>query len=179
MFTNNNALRHHERSTFHQGRTISCPMKGCSKSFVSRAALVHHLESGGCPSRINRTMVNRIVSKLDAGGVITNPARLLEGGRTVTGSWATEHAWNGAKYECYVCHRTFTKLFGLNQHLNSPAHTAKFYRCPGQWGGCGMEFKTLSGFCQHVESEQCGVHRFKNAMDKFVDGLSKGKRLLV
>ena len=180
MFRDNNALRHHERSTFHQGRKVGCPMKGCNKSFVSRAALVHHLESGGCPSRINRDMVNRIVAKLDKSGVITDSSRLIGGGQeAVTGGWATARAWNGERYECYLCHRTFAALLDLNQHLNSPAHAQKAYRCPGAWRGCGATFKTLSGFCQHVESEQCGVCRFKTEMERFIDGLSKGRKLLL
>ncbi|RDX45238.1 hypothetical protein OH76DRAFT_1388235 [Lentinus brumalis] len=177
VFKDNNALRHHQRSTFHQGRTIACPMKSCSKSFVSRAALVLHLESGGCASRITRDMVNRIVAALDKGNVITNPSRLIGGGG-VTGSWATEHAWNGAQYECYLCHRKFATLPRLNQHLSSPAHAEKMYRCPAALHGCESEFRTLSGFCQHMESEQCGVHRFKDAMDRYIDGIPKGKRML-
>ena len=179
-FKDNNALRHHLRSTLHQGRTVDCPMKGCAKSFVSRAALVLHLESGACPSRVTRAMVNRIVAALDTGNVITNPARLLSGGSgaDVTGSWATERAWNGAQYECYLCHRKFATLPRLNQHLASPAHAEKMYRCPVVLRGCGAEFRTLSGFCQHMESEQCGVHRFKDAMDRYIDGIPKGRRLL-
>lgn len=33
---------------------------------------------------------------------------------------ASDRAWNGAAYECYLCHRAFNLLAGLNQHLNSP-----------------------------------------------------------
>ena len=81
-------------------------------------------------------------------------------------------------FECYLCHRTFVQLLGLNQHLNSPVHAQKGYHCPGAWKGYGAKFKTLSGFCQHMESEQCGVHRFKDAMNRYIDGIPKGKRLL-
>ncbi|KAM5541067.1 hypothetical protein V8D89_005378 [Ganoderma adspersum] len=179
MLRDNNALRHHQRSTLHQGRKIDCPMKGCSKSFVSRAALVHHLESGGCLSGITRDMVNRIVAKLDKHGVLTDSSRLIGAGEeTVTSTWATSRAWNGQRYECYLCHRTFAALLDLNQHLNSPVHADKAYRCPSAWMGCGATFKTLSGFCQHVESEQCGVHRFKREMDNLIDRLPKGRKLL-
>ncbi|KAI0758796.1 hypothetical protein C8Q74DRAFT_1209517 [Fomes fomentarius] len=184
MFKDNNAFRHHERSTPHQGRTVHCPMQRCKKFFVSRAALVQHLESGACPSSITRDEVNRIVSSLDEGGIITSCARPIggpssESSSAVIETWATERAWNGKHYECYVCHRTFASLPALNQHLSSPAHTEKLYHCPTVLKGCEAEFRTLSGFCQHVESESCGVHRFKKTMDKFIDGLPQGKRLLV
>ena len=101
-----------------------------------------------------------------------------------SGRWRIRHrailfslAWNGSAYECYVCGRTFRSLDALNQHLRSPAHAEKKYHCPSAWHGCGTEFKTLSGFCQHVESEQCGVWRFKGKMDRVIDGLGSGKRI--
>ena len=92
--------------------------------------------------------------------------------------WATERAWNGLHYECYLCHRTFASLPALNQHLNSPRHEDDLYHCPTGLRGCGSEFRTLSGFCQHLESEQCGVHRFKDALNSYIDAIPKGKRLL-
>ena len=91
--------------------------------------------------------------------------------------WATERAWNGLYYECYLCHRTFGSLDALNQHLDSPRHGDKLYHCPTGLRGCGAEFRTLSGFCQHVESEQCGVHRFQHALNGYIDAIPKGRLL--
>ena len=127
-------------------------------------------------------MVDEFVKRLDSTGVITDPSRLLEGGSgssrvEVTGTWATGRAWNGREYECYLCtrYRGFPSLAALNQHLQSPAHAEKRYKCPSAWSGCGREFSTLSGFVQHMESEQCGVYRFKGRMDRAIDGLGSGR----
>ncbi|KAI0633176.1 hypothetical protein C8Q77DRAFT_1059001 [Trametes polyzona] len=178
MFKHPSNLESHCRSSIHQGRNVPCPMRGCGKSFVSNAGLLHHLESGGCVSRMNRAMIDRIMQKVDRNNIITNPGRLLGGGETVVDMWATERAWNGSRYECYLCHRTYATLDALNQHLRSPAHAEKIYRCPRALYGCGAEFGTLSAFCQHLESECCGVRRFRGEVDKVLEGLStKMKRL--
>lgn len=71
---------------------------------------------------------------------------------------ATERSWNGYGYECYLCHREFGSLTGLNQHLKSPAHEQNLYKCPNR--ACGREYKLLSGLVQHFESESCGVMKF-------------------
>lgn len=184
MFISTNNLRAHERSSIHAGRNVLCPLKGCGRAFVSRSALVIHLESGTCASGMNRRMIDDLVGRLDRNGVLTDPSRLLEGGPgtrgvEVTGVWATDRAWNGRDYECYLCtrYRGFRSLAALNQHLQSPAHADKRYRCPAVWHGCGKEFSTLSGFVQHVESEQCGVYRFKSRVDRAIDGLGSGRLL--
>ncbi|RPD63533.1 hypothetical protein L227DRAFT_543513 [Lentinus tigrinus ALCF2SS1-6] len=178
IFQNANNLRQHQNSSTHRERSIVCPMKGCSRAFVSTAALVLHLESGTCTSGMTRAMVDQLISKLDRGGVITNPARMIAGPNSssprVTDQWATNRAWNGHAFECYLCHRTFSSLTALNAHLRSPAHDDKFYRCPNAWKGCGQEFRTLSAFLQHFESGRCEVYRFRSQMDRFVEGLSKG-----
>ncbi|KAJ8496577.1 hypothetical protein ONZ51_g1017 [Trametes cubensis] len=183
MFQNWNNLDHHHRSTLHRGRTVACPMRGCDKAFVSSAALIHHLESGGCVSRVDRHTVNRIVERLDRQNIITNPARVIAGGTnahppTIVDQWATEYAWNGSAYECYLCHRTFRTLPALNQHLRSPTHDDKMYRCPHNLYGCGAEFVALSAFCQHVESGNCGVCRFRGEVDRVLEGLSSRMKRL-
>ncbi|KAI0325435.1 hypothetical protein GY45DRAFT_1364490 [Cubamyces sp. BRFM 1775] len=186
MFQSASNFDSHRRSAVHQGRSIVCPMKGCGKAFVSSAALVLHLESGACVSRVDRDTVNRIVERFDRQNIITNPSRMIAGGPgsassrkpTVVDQWATERSWNGAGYECYLCHRTYRTLPALNQHLRSPAHEDKLYRCPRGLYGCGTEFSTLSAFCQHVESGRCGVCRFRSEVDRVLEGLSsKMKRL--
>ena len=186
MFQNENNLQQHQRSSIHTDRDIDCPMKGCGRSFVSKAALVLHLESGTCASGMTRAMVDKLAAKLDKGSVITNPARMIGGSSSsypkpvVTATWATERAWNGSAYECYLCHKEFVSLSALNTHLRSPAHGEKLYRCPKQRHGCGREYSTLSAFVQHVENGSCGVRRFLTDLNQVIGGLSRSmKRLTV
>ena len=195
MFQNNNNLRQHQRSAAHVPRDVRCPLPHCDASFVSRSALIQHFESGTCASRITRHTVDELIAQFDKHCVITQPSRRLahdsmsdrerdtrepNGGaatETITGVWATSRAWNGRAYECYLCGKGFRALDALNAHLKSPVHAQKRYRCPRRWGGCGAEFVTLSGFCQHVESEQCGVRRFKRKMDRIIDDLGSARRV--
>ncbi|KAI0769274.1 hypothetical protein BD413DRAFT_557139 [Trametes elegans] len=183
MFQSANNLDNHRRSSVHQEKEIQCPMRGCNKAFISNAHLLLHLESGRCVSRLSRDAINRIMVKVDRHHIITNPSRLITGSSssgpsTVIDTWATERAWNGAGYECYFCHRIFSTLSALNQHLRSPAHAEKVYRCPRAMHGCGAEFSTLSALLQHVESEQCGVCRFRREIDDVMEKLtSKVRRL--
>ncbi|KAI0352478.1 hypothetical protein OH77DRAFT_1409060 [Trametes cingulata] len=183
MFQNANNLENHRRSSIHQGRTIPCPVQGCGGLFPTTSALVLHFESGACVSRITREQVNRYVQQIDRSNIITNPSRMISygsGGSStiVTDVWATERAWNGTHYECYLCHRGFRSLVALNQHLKSPAHAEKLYRCPQAWYGCGTEFRTLSAFCQHMEGGSCSVRRFQGEFNRVLDQLSGGLKRL-
>jgi hypothetical protein len=152
-----------------------CPGRGCNGSFISVASLALHFESGTCSSGMTREELNRRVVRADRNRNITNPDRLIcgPGGYEPpsTTSWATERSFNGAAYECFVCHCTFTSLAGLNQHLQSPAHEKKIYRCPKQ--DCRIEFKALSALCQHVERGSCGVRVFRPVRD-VMDRLTRG-----
>ena len=161
-------------------------MKNCGRAFAQSSALVMHLESGACASGLTRRMIDALVASVDVGGVITDPTRMLEygggagsrrGKAAVTEVRATERAWNGREYECYLCpgYKGFKTLARLNQHLASPAHADKIYRCPPLLSGCSREFKTLSGLVQHVESERCGVRRFKARMDRAIHWFGMGK----
>lgn len=143
-------------------------------AFVSRAALVLHLESGKCESGMDRKTVNKYVRKYDTKNVITDPSRLITSGVDITYS-ANEYAWNGSAYECYLCHATFRKLDGLNQHLNSPKHAEKVYVCRGK--KCGVHFNALSALFMHIESEKCGVSRFKNVQNAMDSVLGQMGRL--
>ncbi|PCH43239.1 hypothetical protein WOLCODRAFT_138261 [Wolfiporia cocos MD-104 SS10] len=184
-FSTESNLRSHLHSALHLGRTLHCPGHNCTKSFPSPAALILHFESGTCPSHITRRDVDRCVVQLDRSNVITNPARLLRGpegtGYTLPDSpvtYATERAWNGYAYECVLCHREFSILRALDQHLQSAAHADKIYRCPRAFSGCGTEFRTLSALVQHVESEQCGVRKFSRAVQDALGGLTSSMNML-
>ncbi|KAJ8085028.1 hypothetical protein PM082_003805 [Marasmius tenuissimus] len=181
-FSSENSLRSHLQSSVHQPRNVSCPfrLQGCNQLFVSRSALVQHLEMGRCPSGVDRNTVNRIVRQLDRQNIITDPSRLIAGSDNSSNIpppqyLATQKSWNGSAYECYFCHATFRLLSALNQHLNSPRHQEKVYFCP--LSSCRVRFNTLSALCQHIESERCGVSKFK-AVQNALDGLVGGMKML-
>ena len=163
-------------SAIHRGRTVGCPFANCGRFFVSTAALVLHLEGGRCASGVDRQQVNRYVRQIDKKNVITDPSRLLTGGSEhVEKKWiATEASWNGYSYECYLCHSGFKSLAVLNTHLASPRHQDKIYVCPAP--ECRIKFSVLSGLCQHIESEKCGVSKFKQVRET-MDMISNFGRL--
>ncbi|KAF8899322.1 hypothetical protein BD779DRAFT_1617033 [Infundibulicybe gibba] len=171
LFQSENNLNAHLNSSIHRPKDVICP--GCQQGFVSRSAMLLHLEAGTCRSGLNRTIINRAVQQLDRNHIITDPSRLLTGSSDVNYS-ATEVAWNGYNYECYLCHNTYRTLSALNQHLASPRHQAKIYICP--LSTCKLRYSTLSGLCQHIESERCGVSKFKpvqNVMNNLVSGMNR------
>ncbi|KAG6856824.1 hypothetical protein H0H87_000297 [Tephrocybe sp. NHM501043] len=138
-----------------------------------------HLESGTCVSGITRRIIDTKVRELDRSNIITDPSRMIRSSLTSdpytnTTYYATSAAWNGAAWECYLCHGTYRSLPALNQHLASPRHQDKIYICPASL--CRTRFTTLSALCQHIESERCGVHKFsqvKTAMDGIVGHMSR------
>ncbi|CCM05279.1 uncharacterized protein FIBRA_07491 [Fibroporia radiculosa] len=184
-FKNESGLEGHLKSSIHQERTLACPGRLCTKLFLSGAGLVNHLESGACRSGVSRQQINCLAIQYDKNNIITNPARLIHGSdgyaapESVVTIWATESAFNGRMYECLLCHREFRKLHSLNEHLGSPAHDEEIYRCPKDWQGCGAEFRTLSALCQHVESESCGIRRFKDPMENVIGSISGSMKKLV
>ena len=178
-FQHQNNLQQHLNSKLHQPSNIRCPGRDCNKVFISVAALTLHFESGACPSGMTRKDVDDWVVRVDRKRIITNPDRLIcgPGGYEApsTRSWATDRSWNGVAYECFVCHCTFKTLAGLNQHLQSPVHKERIYRCPKS--DCRIEFKTLSALCQHVEGGSCGVRVFKPVQD-VMERLTRGINML-
>ena len=168
-------LVQHLNSSVHRPKNVPCAFQhyGCTQWFVSKAAMISHLEAGACVSGANRDMVNRWVKQQDRHGVITDPSRLITNGDDTR--WiATERSWNGYAYECVLCHSTFRTLDALNRHLASPRHQERMYRCP--LSTCLMRFNTLSGLCQHVESERCGILRFRSAregMDRLLGDMGR------
>ncbi|KAH7915742.1 hypothetical protein BJ138DRAFT_997285 [Hygrophoropsis aurantiaca] len=167
LYRSANNLQMHLKSSAHMPRDVSCPFLGCDMAFVSKSALILHLESGGCRSGVNRRMIDNYIKSVDRTNIITDPSRLLTSGYAdQTHYFATNASWNGHAFECVLCHSQFRGLVDLNRHLASPRHQDKIYRCP--LNTCRENFATLSGLCQHVESERCGVAKFKavkNAMD--------------
>ncbi|KAL0952040.1 hypothetical protein HGRIS_008682 [Hohenbuehelia grisea] len=173
-FSGESNLRSHMNSSRHRAQTFQCPGRGCEQAFVSTSALILHLEAGYCPGGFDRPTVNRLVKQYDRNHVITDPARLIGYDSTETTYTANGRAWNGSMYECYLCHGEYRTLASLNQHLASPRHQSKIYICPLE--SCRVRFNTLSALCQHVESEKCGVSKFKqvqNVMDNVVSRMGR------
>ncbi|KAG1747578.1 hypothetical protein EDB19DRAFT_275513 [Suillus lakei] len=144
-------------------------------AFINNSGLILHLESGSCQSGVNRRAVDNWVRTNDRSNVITNPARLITAGdRGNVQLIATEQSWNGRAFECVLCHTQFRALMDLNRHLASPRHQEKVYRCP--LNTCQAHFVSLSGLCQHIESEHCGVTRFRvvqDAMNNLFAGVAR------
>ncbi|QRV87649.1 C2H2 zinc finger [Ceratobasidium sp. AG-Ba] len=172
-FTTLNGLKNHLKSSIHVPKTLACPGRGCTKKFSTPANLVLHLETNTCVSGITRQSINRTVARLDRGGLITNPNRMITG--TTESYQATQRSWNGYNYECYLCHKEFGTLPGLNQHLASPVHEQNIYHCPKLGTGCNLQFRSLGHLFQHVENGSCGVRRFKVVRDG-IDGIMHGMR---
>lgn len=145
---------------------------------------------GHCPSgKTTRDGVYNLVLSKDPKGLITK--NILQWGLMEYS--ATSQSWNGSGYEYYLCHGAFSKLDGLNQHLNSPVRKYSsfiwsemyntnlhavdeqaLYHCPTKT--CG-DFKTLGAILQHLESESCGVTRFATVQNTISDVIGHGNLL--
>lgn len=124
-------------------------------------------------------MVNKVVVRLDAHSVITDPNHLIAGPDGYTPPDSTRplatkaSSWNGRSYGCSLCSSTFRTLKRLNAHLKSQVHDEAIYRCPNK-EDCGMEFRALSALCLHVQNNKCGVMQLlyaQEAMKSLMAGL--------
>ncbi|OSX58514.1 hypothetical protein POSPLADRAFT_1152740 [Postia placenta MAD-698-R-SB12] len=184
-FRSAQGLAMHLDSLAHRLRRFVCPGRHCSRRCKCAAGLVAHLESGACASGMDRSSVNSLAVDIDQSNIITNPTRLLSyhDGVITTGTvitaYATPRSFNGRSFECFMCHRHYQTLEGLNEHLASPAHDEQLYRCPQALHGCGTEFRTLSALCQHVESEKCRIRRFNAPMQKVIESMASALKGLI
>jgi hypothetical protein len=148
------------------GDSIKCPF--CKNAYTTASGVTVHLESGTCTSGLNRAKINGIVRQLDRNNVITRPMLTMPGYDRVE-MIATDRAWNGRGYQCYLCAKEFSSLNGLNNHIKSPVHEQPMYRCPKE--SCRKPFKILSGLVAHVESETCGLMRFMQVQQQARNGV--------
>lgn len=186
FFQNQHNLDAHLNSSIHKPRNVRCPMRGCSSTFLSHSGVILHWESDKCSSGITRAMIDRYAVEHDVHNYITKPRRMITGGPR--GGYpfteerkymASEAAWNGRAYECYLCHQTFAQLQSLNSHLASSRHSGSrypIYHCPP--GGCETQFRTCSALVQHIESGICGVGKFKG-VGKAIDNILRGGKKLI
>ena len=153
-------------SKIHVGRGIVCPF--CNSGFATVSGVSHHVESAACPQAppgMNRQTLLRFLQTRDPRGFITNKQLEWHPEQNVEYS-ASQYAFNGRSWECYLCHKTYRTVASLNQHLNSPAHESKGYHCTNK-ARCGNEFVSLAALCNHLESESCGAMRFQQVGQKF------------
>ncbi|KAF2454907.1 putative zinc finger protein [Lineolata rhizophorae] len=179
-FMNENNLRMHLNSKAHRGSGVLCPF--CKTAYTTASGLLHHLERGSCaraPS-LNRETILRLVRARDADGIITTKRIGWRDGDEDGGQArlrATPAAFNGAAWECYLCHRQFRAVEALDAHVNSPVHMQAVYRCPNVAGRCGREFTTLAGLFAHLESESCGFMRFER-VQRSVGTVLQGRKMI-
>ncbi|TID02055.1 hypothetical protein CH35J_004629 [Colletotrichum higginsianum] len=155
-FQNHNDIRQHRNSKTHRVGAIRCPF--CTQTCNTAAGLVHHLEQGACPDTpLSREALYETIRRRDPNGLISKRLQGLSASPMYT---ATERAYNTAAsaYQCYLCHRYFTTLQGLNMHLNSTVHKQVLYHCPSR--SCRRKFKSLAAVIYHLESESCNFMRF-------------------
>lgn len=154
--------------------TIKCPF--CDTSYATASGACTHLESGSCPRapQLNRETILRIIRERDTTGYIAN--KQIEWHGETRGTYhVNSSAYNGSSWECYLCHRSFSKSTALNQHLNSPVHQQKVYHCPNS-RECIKEFISLAGLFGHLESETCQFMRFESVQKNF-HGVMSGRLL--
>ncbi|KAI8938682.1 hypothetical protein NX059_004549 [Plenodomus lindquistii] len=173
-FQSENDLKMHLNSSIHRGRNAACPF--CKVRLTSATGLSHHLETGSCPQAkgVNYRTIFQAISQRDPGGLVTN--KLLTYNDFDTQTIATNATWNGFNFECYLCHRKYGTLQALNQHLNSPAHSEKLYRCPNR--NCNGQFPRLASLFNHLESGSCNFVRFEKVQQHVHDFVSGGQKLI-
>ncbi|KAK7468590.1 hypothetical protein VKT23_003094 [Stygiomarasmius scandens] len=167
-FVDDRALHQHLQAK-HDHLTHNCIL--CKRRFRFPSSIAQHIESGGCKKEINHHHVTAAVHAMNISPTISIPRR-IEGPPLVAAVMiysATDLAFNGIAYECYLCHREFGTLHGLNCHLRSPIHDADEFVCPNVV--CGKTFKVISSLIQHIESESCGLAKFKT-VEKYANRLS-------
>ncbi|THH04170.1 hypothetical protein EW145_g5721 [Phellinidium pouzarii] len=174
-----NLESHMASSAAHTIPSITCPGRGCEKSFVSLSAFILHAESGACVSGITYDLVYALVERVDRQHTITNAAHTVAdpmGSLNIPEYleyWVTEQSWNGDAYECFLCNRKFHAFDALDAHLKSLYHREAKYLCPNT--ECGNEYQVLSALCQHVERGNCGVGRNRQ-VQSIMNGMAGGIR---
>ncbi|KAI1397047.1 hypothetical protein F4819DRAFT_473284 [Hypoxylon fuscum] len=173
LFNSYNNIKMHLNSRVHRGKNLACPF--CKQNYTTATGLAHHLERGACPKApfLDQDEVYRLVRRKDPSGLFSKNLIGWEGSEKYK---ATALAWNGRAYECFICHRQFSQLHSLDQHVSSPTHQQNLYHCPKR-NTCGREFTTLAALMSHLESESCGYTKFEN-VQRATRSIMSGDRLI-
>ncbi|PPQ74357.1 hypothetical protein CVT26_000694 [Gymnopilus dilepis] len=169
-------LNSHLKSSAHLQQKYRCPA-GCDGTFISRAAVILHLEAGACPSGVKRYTVDSYVYRYDTENIFTySYINIFDSASDRVMRYCTSNSWNGSYFECALCDAQYRTLAGLRQHLESPRHEDKIYQCPEQ--DCERRFSAFSALVQHFDSETCGARRLPFARRR-MNGLFGGMGRLV
>lgn len=84
QFHTEEALRSHASSVVHRARNLVCAIGGggsggCTRLFRSPSAMLHHLESGACPSGMDRATLNMLVLKNDTERIVSSSEGAVRG----------------------------------------------------------------------------------------------------
>lgn len=151
---------------------------------------------GYCPSGVEKHRLDAAILRIDPHHRITRPQLAIRNDHyqyLIEPIEATERAWNGYGFGCYLCPKEFGNLYSLNRHLRSPGipppqiapfilggegnsnkplvHEQEIYNCPKS--RCGRTYKLLSGLVMHVESESCGLMGWEQVQEQARGGLGR------
>ncbi|KMU92022.1 hypothetical protein CIHG_09829 [Coccidioides immitis H538.4] len=135
----------HLNSRIHRGASVPCHF--CGKKYTSASSVTHHLELGSCrcAKGVNHTSILHAIQQRDPHHIITD--KQIEWYKEDVSKYlATDLAYNGFFWECYLCHAEFGTKGALNAHINSPAHSQRMYHCPK----CRKKFKSLAGLLKQL-----------------------------
>lgn len=81
-FATEHGLQQHLSSVIHNPlsniKCIGSQTSNCRRMFTSPSAMIFHLESGACPSRVTKKMLDRVIQKHDVKGIISNPSTITQ-----------------------------------------------------------------------------------------------------
>lgn len=174
-FKDSIALQMHTASVKHKPLSdLTCPLgTACERKFTSPSALLHHLESGNCPSGMNRQEVFRMIQACDTDGIIHSAPILTPSSSSISSSgtllldsepWTTcsddGSAWSlltpTASHSDIDDDSDQWSLLGSSQHSLTPSRSTtselpQTLRCP-LCPRTRKPFSNALAFRQHVNS---------------------------
>ncbi|WAQ85040.1 hypothetical protein PtA15_5A614 [Puccinia triticina] len=169
LFGNSKELTMHLTSYAHQPLNVECDHPSCGQQFISKVALVQHLETGTCQSGVNLEEVGHYFSRhCDRG------QQFVRRGLIFPAALEEIICDKNGYYPCHICLESFLHKRELVSHLKSLQHTDhghKAYKCPS--ARCGRAgFDSLSDLMIHLDNGDCGITHARE-LYTMVDELTK------
>ncbi|OAV91659.1 hypothetical protein PTTG_06506 [Puccinia triticina 1-1 BBBD Race 1] len=164
---NTNELKMHCLSSAHRPINVECAHPACGRFFISKAALVQHLEAGTCLSRVNLAEVDHYFSRHADRG-----QRFVRSNLILPASLDDIFRDDYGRYMCHLCPKSFRHKGEIISHLRSSKHKnrgQKAYKCPSD--RCEKaEFYSLSNLMIHLDNSDCDVS-YARELDVLVNKL--------